>query len=629
MSNSGQHDHSSAKLGTLILGALGVVFGDIGTSPLYALKVSVEAAGGGAPGADIAHIVLGVLSLITWALILVVMVKYVFIIMRADNKGEGGIFALTSLVSNGIREDSKMRWIVTLAGALGAALFFGDSMITPAISVLSAVEGLKVLSPDLERFIIPIALTLISALFAVERFGTGKIGIVFGPIMFAWFVSLGGLGIVEIIKHPAVFMALNPWVGINLLTEHPAISIGILGSVVLAVTGGEALYADMGHFGRQPIHRAWMFLVFPCLLLNYFGQGSLLISEPSALDNPFYRLGPDWALVPMLILASMATIIASQAVISGAFSIATQAVRLGFIPRLRVKHTSPEEMGQVYVSKINILLFVGVVVLVLGFKNSDNLASAYGVSVTGAMAIDTVLAGFLFVSIRGWNKWMFIPLFTGLFAIDMVFLGTNLFKFFEGGWLPVSVAGVLMLVMVSWISGRERLLKARWDSATELKPFLESLHGRLPQRVAGTAIFLVPHSNIVPVSLLHNLKHNKVMHERVILMHIQTLNEPFVNDKERVTIEHLDHNFHAVEVRFGFMEDMHVMRAVAFLRAREFHFSLMEISFFVGKEQVIATQSSPLLMAPFIYMHRSMQGASEYFKVPLDHAIELGGYVEI
>jgi len=628
MSNSGQHDHSSAKLGTLILGALGVVFGDIGTSPLYALKVSVEAAGG-TPGSDISHTVLGVLSLISWALILVVMIKYVFIIMRADNKGEGGIFALTSLVSNGLREGSGMRWIVTLAGALGAALFFGDSMITPAISVLSAVEGLKVLSPDLEPFIIPIALTLISALFAVERFGTGKIGIVFGPVMLVWFICLGVLGLTEIVQHPGVLAALSPWVGISLLAEHPGISIAILGSVVLAVTGGEALYADMGHFGRQPIQRAWLFLVFPCLLLNYYGQGALLISDPSALDNPFYRLGPDWALVPMLILASMATIIASQSVISGAFSIATQAVRLGYIPRLRVKHTSPEEMGQVYVSKINILLFVGVVALVLGFKSSEHLAAAYGVSVTGAMAIDTVLAGFLFVSIRGWNKWMFIPLFIGLFAIDLVFLGTNLFKFFEGGWLPVSVAGVLMLVMVSWITGRERLLKARWDSATELKPFLESLHGRLPQRVAGTAIFLVPHSNIVPVSLLHNMKHNKVVHERVILMHIQTLNEPFVNDKERVTIEHLDHNFHAVEVRFGFMEDMHVMRAVAFLRAREFHFSLMEISFFVGKEQVIATQSSPLLMAPFIYMHRSMQSASEYFKVPLDHAIELGGYVEI
>jgi len=628
MPNSRHHDHSSTKLGTLILGALGVVFGDIGTSPLYALKVSVEAAGGAA-GADISHTVFGVLSLISWALVLVVMIKYVFIIMRADNKGEGGIFALTSLVSAGIREGSSLRWIVTLAGALGAALFFGDSMITPAISVLSAVEGLKVLSPDLEPFIIPISLTLISALFAVERFGTGKIGVVFGPIMLVWFICLGVLGVTEIVQHPTVFAALNPWVGISLLAEHPGISIAILGSVVLAVTGGEALYADMGHFGRQPIQRAWLFLVFPCLLLNYYGQGALLISDPSALDNPFYRLGPDWALVPMLILASMATIIASQSVISGAFSIATQAVRLGYIPRLRVKHTSSEEMGQVYVSKINILLFVGVVLLVLGFKSSERLAAAYGVSVTGAMAIDTVLAGFLFISIRGWNKWMFIPLFVGLFAIDMVFLGTNLFKFFEGGWLPVSVAAVLMLVMVSWITGRERLLKARWESATALKPFLDGLNGRLPQRVPGTAIFMVPHSNIVPMSLLHNMKHNKVIHERVILMHIQTVNEPYVGDQERVTIEHLSHNFHAVEVRFGFMEDMHVMRAVAFLRAREFHFSLMEISFFVGKEQVIATHSSPLLMAPFIYMHRSMQGASEYFKIPLEHAIELGGYVEI
>jgi len=628
MQNSHTNDHSSAKMGALMLGALGVVFGDIGTSPLYALKVSVESAGGVA-GTDLSHVVLGVLSLITWAVILVVMIKYVFIIMRADNKGEGGIFALTALVSSGLREGSPWRWVVTLAGALGAALFFGDSMITPAISVLSAVEGLKVLSPDLERFIIPIALTLISGLFAIERFGTGKIGVVFGPVMLVWFSCLGVLGLVEILHNPTVFMAVNPWVGLSLLIEHPGLAVAILGSVVLAVTGGEALYADMGHFGRTPIQRAWIFLVFPCLLLNYYGQGALLLSDSSALDNPFYRLGPDWALVPMLILASLATIIASQSVISGAFSIATQAVRLGYIPRLRVKHTSPEEMGQVYVSKINILLFVGVVVLVLGFKSSEHLASAYGVSVTGAMAIDTILAGFLMIAFRGWNKWLFIPLFAAFFAIDMMFLGTNMFKFFEGGWLPVSVAAVLMLVMVSWITGRQRLLKARWEGATELKGFLDGLNDRLPQRVAGTAIFMVPHSHIVPVSMLHNIKHNKVIHERVILMHIQTVNEPFVDDKERVTIEHLDHNFHSVEVRFGFMEDMHIMRAVAYLRAREFHFSLMEISFFVGKEQVVATQSNPLLMAPFIYMHRSMQSASEYFKIPLDHAIELGGYVEI
>jgi KUP system potassium uptake protein len=622
------NSHASNKVFTLVLGALGVVFGDIGTSPLYALKVSIESAGFKA-GGNIEPLVNGILSLITWSLLLVVMLKYVFIIMRADNKGQGGIFALTALVANALKKDSGYRWLVMIAGALGAALFFGDSMITPAISVLSAVEGLKVLSPDLAPYIVAISLALISGLFAVERFGTGKIGIAFGPVMLVWFVTLGVLGAASILHNPKVLSSLNPILGINLLIDHSAVAIAILGSVVLAVTGGEALYADMGHFGLKPIQRAWFYLVFPCLLLNYYGQGALLIADPSALDNPFYRLAPTWALIPMLILASMATIIASQAVISGAFSIATQAVHLGYIPRLRVKHTSAEEIGQVYVSKINIFLFVGVVVLVIGFQSSENLASAYGVSVTGAMAIDTLLAGFLMVFIRGWNKTIFIPLFIALFAIDMIFLGANLFKFFEGGWLPVSVASVLMLVMISWIHGREKLLKARWSNAIPLTDFLKSLSLQLPTRVPGTAIFMVPHEEIVPMSLLHNLKHNKVLHERVVLMNIETINAPYVDDVDRVSIKHLALNFHAVHVRFGFMEDLHVMRAVAFLRAREFHFSLADISFFVGKEKVVARYSSGLLLSPFIYMHRTMQGATEYFQIPISHSIEIGGYVEV
>ena len=624
-----QNLHSSKKnLFALALGALGVVFGDIGTSPLYALKVSIESAGFKS-GADIEPLVQGVLSLITWSLVLVVMIKYVFIIMKADNKGEGGIFALTALVSTALTKDSRCSWFVMVAGALGAALFFGDSMITPAISVLSAVEGLKVLSPDLAPYVVPIALALISGLFAIERFGTGKIGMAFGPVMLVWFSVLGILGLLSIMNNPVVLLSLNPVYGINLLIEHSGVAVAILGAVVLSVTGGEALYADMGHFGLKPIQRAWFFLVFPCLLLNYFGQGALLMSLPSAIDNPFYRLAPDWALIPMLILASIATVIASQAVISGAFSIATQAVRLGYIPRLRVKHTSADEIGQVYVSKINLFLFAGVVVLVIGFKSSENLASAYGVSVTGAMAIDTLLAGFLMVFVRKWNKWLFVPLFAMLFSIDLIYLGANLFKFFEGGWMPVCVASILLLTMVSWVYGREKLLKARWSSSISLVDFLKSLDLHLPPRVSGTAIFMVPHDNIVPNSLLHNLKHNKVLHDRVVLMNLETVNAPYVADSERVTIQHRDHNFHSVNVRFGFMEDVHVMRAVAFLRAREFHFSLAEISFFVGKEKVVARHSSAFLLSPFIYMHRSMQGATEYFQIPFNHAMEIGGYIEV
>ena len=627
MSNS--HDAVRARnLGALVIGALGVVFGDIGTSPLYALKVSVEASGAKG-GSDIAQAVYGVLSLITWALIFVVTVKYVLIIMRADNHGEGGVFALTALVLQNSSKSKSTRWVIMVIGALGAALFFGDSMITPAISVLSAVEGLNVLSPDLKPYIVYIALALITGLFAVERLGTAKIGKVFGPIMLVWFSVLGLLGLAEILRNPAIIIALNPFTGIDFMLAHSGVSIAILGSVVLAVTGGEALYADMGHFGLKPIQRAWLVIVFPCLLLNYFGQGALLVRDPAALDNPFYRLAPDWALIPLLILAFMATIIASQAVISGAFSIANQAVQLGYIPRLRIKHTSADEIGQVYVSKINIFLFLGVVTLVIGFKTSENLASAYGISVTGAMAIDTLLAGFFMVFIKGWSKLVFLPVFGLLFLVDMAFLGANLFKFFEGGWLPIAVAAVSLLIMVSWVNGRERLLAARWTSAQALPEFLDTLHLNPPHRVAGTAIFMVPHEGIVPLALLHNLKHNKVLHERVVLMNVEVVNIPHVKDDERLDIKHLAHNFHAVHVRYGFMENLHIMRAVALLRAREFHFSLMEISFFVGKEKVVAGGDFPLLLSPFIFMHRSMQGATEYFRIPFDHAIEIGGHIEV
>ena len=626
-----KHHHSNASTGAtaaLIIGALGVVFGDIGTSPLYALKVSVEAAGAKG-GPEIMQAVFGILSLITWALILVVTIKYVFIIMRADNRGEGGIFALTALVLEALHKDSKYRWPVTIAGALGAGLFFGDSMITPAISVLSAVEGLKVLSPDLDKYVIAISLVLITGLFAVERFGTDLIGKVFGPVMLIWFLSLAVLGLGEIMAAPAILAALNPVTGLLFLRDHAAESVAIIGAVVLAVTGGEALYADMGHFGRESIQKAWLWMAFPSLLLNYFGQGALLLRDPAALDNPFYRLAPEWALIPLLFLAAMATIIASQAVISGAFSITTQAVQLGFIPRMLVKHTSVEEIGQVYVSKVNIFLLVGVVVLVLGFKNSDNLASAYGVSVTGAMLTNTVLAACYMIGVKKWNKLLFLPIFAGLFALDSVFLGANLFKFFDGGWLPVSVAGTLLAVMICWIIGRDRLLKARWANSIPLEEFLDTLDKSEPHRVKGTAIFMVPHSHIAPVSLLHNLKHNQVLHQRVILMNVETANMPYVPDEERITIEHLRHNFHSVSVRHGYMEEPHILRAVALLRAREFHFSLMEISFFVGKERVVSKASSALWMAPFIYLHRTMQSATEYFKIPYDHAIEIGGHVEI
>ena len=623
------HSHTPHKnLPLLILGAIGVVFGDIGTSPLYALKVAVEASGGAA-GGNLEPAVLGILSMITWSLLIVVTLKYVMMIMRADNNGEGGVFALTALVVKHMGPEGRGKWLVIVAGALGAALFFGDSMITPAISVLSAVEGLKIIAPELEHWIIPIALLLISALFAVERFGTGKVGVVFGPVMLIWFVVLALLGGNEVIHNPQVLAALNPWMAVQFLFEHKGVAIAILGAVVLSVTGGEALYADMGHFGRNPIQRAWLYVVFPALLLNYFGQGALLIRDASAMDNPFYRLAPEWALVPLLGLAFLATIIASQAVISGAFSIANQAVNLGYIPRLRVRHTSADEMGQVYVSKINIMLFAGVVLLVLVFRSSEHLASAYGISVTGAMAIDTLLAAYVMMVIRGWSKWLFVPLFAALFLIDIGFLSANLFKFFEGGWLPVVVAAIVLAMMLSWVNGRERLLAARWRNAVRLDEFLMQLNPDTVHRVAGTAIFMVPLHEIVPMALLHNLKHNKVLHERILLMRTQVESVPYIADTDRVVVHELPHNFYTVQVSYGFMEEPNIPRALALLRVREFHFSLLEISFFVGKEKVLARGASSWSLSLFIMMHRMMLGATEYFKIPTDHAVELGGHVEI
>jgi KUP system potassium uptake protein len=595
---------------------------------LYALKVAVEASvESGSHSLEPA--VLGILSLITWSLTIVVTLKYVMIIMRADNHGEGGVFALTALVMTKLGSHHAGRWIAIIAGTLGASLFFGDSMITPAISVLSAVEGLNIIAPSLQPYVIPIALALISALFAVERFGTGKVGVVFGPIMLVWFAVLGVLGFVEITQNPRVFEALNPLVGINFVLEHKAVAIAILGAVVLSVTGGEALYADMGHFGLDPIRRAWIFLVFPALLLNYFGQGALLIRDPSAIDNPFYRLAPEWALVPLLLLAFMATIIASQAVISGAFSIANQAVQLGYIPRIRIRHTSADEIGQVYVSKVNIVLFIGVVLLVLIFKSSESLASAYGISVTGAMAIDTVLAAYCMMAIRGWNKFIFVPIFALLFAIDTMFLSANMFKFFDGGWLPVVVALVTLFIMIAWIRGRDRLLAARWKDAVPLNEFLAKLSPDSPQRVKGTAIFMVPHDDIVPMALLHNLKHNHVLHERVLLMRMHVESTPYIEDNDRVVVKHLDHNFHSVVVNYGFMEEPNIPRALALLRVREFHFSLLEISFFIGKEKVVARKDTSWFFGLFILLHRMMLGATEYYKIPEDHAVELGGHISI
>jgi len=617
------------SLPLLVIAALGVVFGDIGTSPLYALKLSVEATEGS--GAGLTSSVLGVLSLITWALIIVVSIKYILIIMRADNHGEGGVFALTALLLRKLdkkSKNSKLRWFVIILGTLGAALFFGDSLITPAISVLSAVEGLKVVSPQLGKYVIYISLALVSILFAIEKFGTGKIGTFFGPIMLLWFLTIGYFGLLEIIDKPSILRALNPMYGLNFLFKHQGVSIAILGAIVLAITGGEALYSDMGHFGRSPIKFSWFLIVFPALLLNYFGQGALLISEPKAIDNPFYRLAPDWALIPLIILASTATIIASQAVISGVFSITSQAVQLGYIPRLRVKHTSDKEYGEVYLSKINLFLFLGVALLIIGFKSSENLSHAYGISVTGAMLVDTILATYLLITVRKWNKLIFIPVFLGLLIIDFVFLSSNLVKIFDGGWFPIVIASGLLVIMLSWIIGRERMLAARWNGSIKINQFISQLKRNRIKRVPGTAIFFVPNLKVVPMAMLHNLKHNKILHKRIVCMHLKFENFPKLRNDERLIVKHLGSNFYTIIVRYGFQEEPNIPRVLALLRASEFKFNMEETSFFVGKVKVIAKDPS-IITRLFIFMHRIMMGATEYYKIPKERTVELGGVIEI
>src|SRR6185312_2379864 len=514
---------------SLVIGALGVVYGDIGTSPLYTVKQCFE---------DVHHVtptaVLGVLSLIAWALFIVVTLKYVIVIMRADNRGEGGILALTALALRATGRGSTAYGWILAAGLVGAALFYGDGVITPAISVLSAVEGLKVATPLFEPYILPITIVLLGGLFMMQRGGTAQIGGFFGPVMVLWFVAIALLGALEIAHNPRILLALNPLYGLSFFVADPPRGFVLLGAVVLAVTGAEALYADMGHFGAQPIRRAWLYFVFPALLLNYFGQGALLISahDPQAiqrvLENPFYRLAPGWSLYPLVILASAATIIASQAVISGAFSMTRQAVQLGYLPRLEVRHTSEQEIGQIYVPRINLLLLIAVVGLVLGFRSSDNLGAAYGIAVTGTMTITTVLALVYMYGVRRWNPGVAALLFGFFLTVDLAFFAANMLKIEEGGWFPLVVAAIVYTMMMTWRSGRQLLQRERERDALPLETFISSLRPGRPPRVPGTAVFMTGNITVVPNALLHNLKHNKVLHERVVLMTVQTEDIPHV-----------------------------------------------------------------------------------------------------
>jgi len=617
---------------SLIIGALGVVYGDIGTSPLYTVKQCFE---------DVHHVtpasIYGVLSLIAWALFVVVTLKYVIVIMRADNRGEGGILALTALALRASRSSRGYGWILA-AGLVGASLFYGDGVITPAISVLSAVEGLKVATPLFESYVLPITIVLLGALFVMQRSGTARVGDFFGPIMAVWFVVIAVLGLVEIVRQPGILLALNPYYGLSFLVANPGRGFVLLGAVVLAVTGAEALYADMGHFGARPIRRAWLYFVFPALLFNYFGQGALLLGarDPAAvqrvLDNPFYRLAPDWALYPLVILASAATVIASQAVISGAFSMTRQAVQLGYLPRLEVRHTSEQEIGQIYVPRVNLFLLVAVVGLVLGFRSSDNLGAAYGIAVTGTMSITTVLALIYMYGVRQWHPGVAALLFGFFLTVDLAFFAANMLKIEEGGWFPLVVAAVVYTVMSTWRSGRQLLVHERERDALPLDTFIATLRPGRPPRVPGTAVFMTGNITIVPNALLHNLKHNKVLHERVVLMTVRTEDIPHVSDEQRLEIRHLDQNIHTITLRYGFMDQPNIPRGLAQCRAMQFHFNLLETSFFVGREKIVSGKRTRLWRwrkRVFIFMSNTMLDATEFFRIPTNRVIELGGQIEI
>ena len=612
----------------LMLGALGVVYGDIGTSPLYTVKQCFNALGGANPVA-----IYGVLSLITWALMVVVTLKYVCVIMRADNRGEGGILALTALALRSAASGTRMHWWILAAGLLGAALFYGDGVITPAISVLSAIEGLDVVTPAFDSYVIPLTLAILLVLFLVQYRGTARVGGMFGPIMIVWFLIIGLLGAAEIVQQPDILLALNPYYGARLLALEPGKGAALLGAVVLAVTGVEALYADMGHFGKRPIRFAWLGFVFPALLLNYFGQGALLLHNPELRDNPFYHLVPDWGLLPMVVLASAATVIASQAVISGAFSMTRQAVLLGYMPRFEIKHTSESEMGQIYVPKINFFLLVAVAAVVIGFRTSDNLGTAYGIAVTGTMSLTTMLALVHAVGIARWNR-VAAALVFGLFlCVDLAFFGANLMKIKEGGWFPLAIAAVIFTMMITWLRGREALLAKRWGEALPLETFLATLKPDRPLRVPGTAVFMVSNDRIVPTPLLHNIKHNKVLHERVVLMKIETDDIPHVPEEQCVEVKHLDHNFHTVTLRYGFMDEPNIPRAMAQMRLMQFRFNLLETSFFIGREKIVCTDDTHSLSGwrkrLFIFLQRTMLSATEYFRIPSNRVVEVGGQIEI
>ena len=612
----------------LVVGAIGVVYGDIGTSPLYAFREAVRAATGGSPAN--AEAVFGVLSLIFWALVLIVTLKYVLVLLRADNNGEGGTFALMALGQSVAKRSSA---VLLALGIVGASFFYGDAVITPAISVLSAVEGLKLVSPVFDALIIPIALVVLVGLFAAQSHGTERVARFFGPLTAVWFLALAVGGLVNIVDSPIVLTALNPWYGLKFMFTNGLLALTVLGLVFLAVTGAEALYTDLGHFGRKPIQVAWLGFVFPALMINYMGQGALVLTNPEALENPFYLLYPEWAVLPMVILATGATVVASQAVITGAFSLARQAIQLGLLPRFSIRHTSESMAGQIYLPRVNWLLLAAVVVVVLVFQNSSNLASAYGVSVTAALVIDSLMAFFVVWKYWRWPLWKAAGLMLPILFVEQTFFVANILKLFQGAWVPIAIAGALALVMFTWHRGARLLSKITRRDEAELDWLVRRLEAKPPVRVPGTAVFLSADPNAAPTSLMHNLKHNRVLHERNMVLSIRTdETTPRVPRHERIEIDRSNEMFTRVIASYGFMETPSIPKILEGCRRKDLNIDIGATSFFLSRRSLRPTTKSEMPRWQerlFIWLARTAEDATTYFRIPTDRVVEVGTQVAI
>jgi len=611
----------------LTLGSVGVVYGDIGTSPLYALREAVIAAQDGGPVTR--AIVLGVLSMILWSLIVVVTVKYVLILLRADNNGEGGTLSLTALARRAI---GRRTALVFMLGMVGASMFLGDSVITPAISVLSAVEGLKLAAPHLDHFVLPITVAILFVLFAVQRRGTASVAAFFGPVMAVWFVAIAVTGLLHISDDPSVLGAINPLYAIDFLRGHGHIGLVTLGLVFLAVTGGEALYADLGHFGRRPIQTAWLSLVLPSLLINYFGQGAKVLADPAAIENPFYRMVPESLLLPMIVLATAATIIASQAVITGAFSLVRQAIQLGFLPRLAILHTSEAFAGQIYIPRVNTALLVGVVMLVLVFRTSGALASAYGIAVSTTMVMDGLLGFLVIWKLWRWPWWQAALLIIPLVVVDSVFLSANLLKLLEGAWVPLLFGITMVLLIITWRRGTNILASKTRRSEVPLETLVRTLEKKPPHTVPGTAVFLTSDPASAPTALLHNLKHNKVLHEQNVILTIVTADIPRVTDEARVTISPVSLHFTRIALKFGYMETPNVPKALAVARRQGWNFDIMSTSFFLSRRALKPDARSGMPHWQdrlFIGLAKSASDATDFFHIPTGRVVEVGTQIAV